>query len=86
MEEWSHQREQLKADIAALQQGEGALEKQMQQKVKECDDWREKCSRMQTLLTDLEASLQEKNKSITVLEVSVCKLYFFEKQMFRENF
>ena len=56
-----------------MQQGEGALEKEMQQKVKECDDWREKCSRMQTLLTDMEASLQEKNESIAVLEVDNSK-------------
>ena len=61
-----HQREQLEARLTALQHGEGALEKELQQKVKESDDWREKCSHLQTYLTDIEASLQETNASIKV--------------------
>lgn len=62
-----HQREQLEAQLTALQHGEGALEKELQLKVKESDDWREKCSHLQTCLTDIEASLQETNASIEVI-------------------
>ncbi len=70
-DEWAHQREQMEAHIAAMQQGEGALEKEMQQKVKECDEWRVKCSKMQTLLTDTEASLQEKNEVLVSMQVGI---------------
>ena len=68
-DEWAHQREQMEAHIAAMQQGEGALEKEMQQKVKECDDWRCKFNSLQTLYTSMEATLKEKNILIVQLQV-----------------
>ncbi len=87
-DEWSVQRGQMEAHIAAIQHGEGALGEELQQKVRECDEWRAKCSQMQTLLTDTEASLQEKNEAIASLEVSALLwrgIFLFSRQLFLQN-
>ncbi len=70
-DEWAHQRVTMEAHIAALQHDDKteALEKELAQKQKEVDDWRGKVNVLQTLTTGLEASLQEKDDRLTLLEV-----------------
>ena len=60
----------MEAHIAALQHDDKteALEKELSQKQKEVDDWRSKVNVLQTLTTGLEASLQEKDDRLTLLE------------------